>query len=109
MTADLFDFAEARAERDKALRHFEDSQPSFLAQARSLAITIAQQDGRVTIDDVRARLPLPEGIHPNVFGAVFKGKLFEPIGYVPSQRKAAHARAIRVYRLASSARSASHA
>jgi len=109
MTADLFDFAEARAERDKAHRHFEWDQPSFLAQARSLAITIAQRHGRVTIDDVRARLPLPAGVHPSVFGAVFKGKLFEPIGYVASQRKAAHARTIRIYRLASSARSASHA
>jgi hypothetical protein len=75
-----------------------------LGQARALAVVICQKRGSVTADDVRAILPIPLGVHPNVMGAVFNSPLFECIGWQRSEQPQRHANRIAVWRLRNGAR-----
>lgn len=86
--------------RDRQLDFFEVRDEEFLAHCRSVAVAIAQQQGSVSINDVRERVAIPYGKHPSVFGAVFKGKQFTPIGFTEATHPAAHARVVRVYTIA---------
>jgi len=86
--------------RDSQLDFFEVRDEEFIAHCRTVAVAIAQQQGSVSINDVRERVAIPHGKHPSVFGAVFKGKQFTPIGFTEATHPAAHARVVRVYSLA---------
>jgi hypothetical protein len=54
----------------------------------------------VCINDIRAQLRLPAETHPSVLGAVFRSKKFTAVGFTEATHKAAHARVVRVYKLA---------
>ena len=86
--------------RNSQLDFFEVRDEDFLAHCRSVAVAIAQQNGSVSINDVRERVVLPIGTHPSVFGAVFKARQFKPVGFIEATHPAAHARVVRVYTIA---------
>ena len=95
----LFDFAEAKARKESAHDVFEITRTDFLVNARATARRHALNHGTVTIDDDRRFPPLPDGMSPNVFGAVFRSRQWECVGFEPRTRVSAHARTIRRYRL----------
>lgn len=71
---------------------------AWLIKARKAAIEHAQAYGSVTSDDVHEMHPLPEGAHPNLMGAVFRGIPLYLGGYTHSRRPSARGRIIRVYK-----------
>lgn len=91
-----------RTIRDSQLDFFEMRDHDFLEHCRQHAVAIAQREGRVSINEVRLAVTLPNGVHPSVFGAVFKSKQFKPVDYTEATHAAAHARVVRVYKLANS-------
>jgi hypothetical protein len=85
--------------RNQQLDIFEQREPEFLNQCRSLAIQIARRQGEVSINDIRKHIQVPAGTHPSVLGAVFKSKKFRKIGLCEASHPEAHARIIRIYAL----------
>jgi len=80
---------------------FERHRSDWLAEARSVALSIAYRQGTVTIDDVRERCPPPDDIDPRVMGAVFRTSEFTPTGkHIKSARRTCHNRPVMVFRLA---------
>jgi hypothetical protein len=86
--------------RDAQLDFFEQRDSEFLSRCRSLAMQIAMRKGEVSINDIRAHIQVPSGVHPSVLGAVFRTKQFKKVGLCEASHKEAHARVIRVYALA---------
>lgn len=93
-TADI-----GRSIRDNQLALFEVRDTEFLSRCRQLAVEVCHLQGTVCINDIRARIDLPEGMHPSVLGSVFKNKRFQAIGFTEATHREAHARVIRVYKL----------
>jgi hypothetical protein len=85
--------------RDEALAYIECARSKWLGTARFEAIKIAVNKGQVTINDLREVISLPEDFSPNTWGAVFKSKDFEAVGYTQASHAAAHARVVRIYKL----------
>lgn len=96
----MSDLAMGRVLRDAQLTLFERRDTDFLCHCRALAVEIARQQGTVCINDIRAQLRLPAETHPSVLGAVFRSKKFRAVGFTEATHKAAHARVVRVYKLA---------
>jgi hypothetical protein len=71
----------------------------WLDLARAHARRIAREQGEVTIDDVRAHCPPPEGCDPRIMGSVFSQREFERFDFRSSRRQACHGRPIGVFRL----------
>lgn len=92
-------FYAGRNLRDNAILTLEEKRIEWINKARDFAIKIAKKDGRVTINDVRKHIELPEDYHPNTWGAVLRGKQFKAIGFDQALHPAAHARTIRLYQL----------
>lgn len=91
--------AEGRRQRDSQLAMFEASQTDFLSRCRAIAVDIANKRGMVSINDIRAKVDVPPGVHPSVLGSVFRDKRFYVAGYTQATHPAAHARIIRLYGL----------
>lgn len=91
--------AKGRQLRDAALSLFETTRKAWLEEARAEAINHARTHGQVTINDVRQKVQLPEGVHPNAWGAVLKCKELKPVGFDQAHHPAAHARVVRIYGL----------
>lgn len=85
--------------RDSQLALFEIRQTEFLESCRALAIEVCKRNGRVSINDIRARISVPPGVHPSVLGSVFKTKAFSVVGFTEAAHPQAHARIVRVYAL----------
>ncbi len=92
-------FYTGRNLRDAAILTLEEKRVEWINKAREHAVKIARQYGRVTINDVRQHIDLPEDYHPNTWGAVLRGKQFKAIGFDQAVHPAAHARTIRLYQL----------
>ncbi len=90
-----------RAFRDAQLDLFQVRDAVFLEHCRALAVLVAKEQGKVSINDIRARVQMPAHMHPSVLGAVFKSKKFQAIGYTEATHPQAHARVVRVYQLTS--------
>lgn len=88
-----------RSLRDSQLALFEIRQAEFLESCRALAIEVCKRQGSVSINDIRARISVPPGVHPSVLGSVFKTKAFSVVGYTEAAHPQAHARIVRVYAL----------
>jgi hypothetical protein len=86
--------------RNSQLDMFEARDGEFLTRCRNIAMQIAMRKGEVSINDIRAHIQVPSGVHPSVLGAVFRTKQFKKIGLCEASHKEAHARVIRVYALA---------
>jgi len=85
--------------RDNQLALFEIRQAEFLERCRALAIEVAKRQGTVSINDIRARISVPAGVHPSVLGSVFKNRSFSVVGFTEAKHPQAHARIVRVYAL----------
>lgn len=88
-----------RAIRDAQLDLFQVRDAVFLDHCRALAVLVAKEQGKVSINDIRARIQIPANMHPSVLGAVFKTKQFQAVGYTEATHPQAHARVVRVYQL----------
>lgn len=78
---------------------FEASdQRQYLYAARSVAQQISARLGYVTVDQVRAVVPVPEDIEPRILGAVFyPRKEWQHSRAINSHRRACHGRPIGVW------------
>lgn len=92
--------AAGRDMRERQLDIFEQRDHQFLERCRALALLICKQQGQVSINDIRAIIEVPPGVHPSVLGAVFRTKQFKRVGYTEAAHPQAHARVVRVYSLA---------
>ena len=84
--------------RDQALERLEGSRAHWIATARQVARDVCAEQGFVTADDVRARLPIPEEYDGRVMGAVFAKSLFRKIGYQATMISTSHGRPIAVFK-----------
>jgi len=100
----IFDLVEGKRLRDEALETMEARSPEWIVEARRVAVTVAQRQGTVTANDVRAVLE-PLGIfpkHSNSWGSLFRQNIWERTGErVPSRIVTSHASEISVWRLRS--------
>lgn len=87
--------------KEAQLALFESRDKEFLAECRAVAVQICQEFGTVSINDIRQRVAIPAEMHPSVLGAVFRNKQFEACGFTEATHAQAHARVVRVYKLAS--------
>lgn len=85
--------------RDAGIAAVSIGREDWIAKARDMAIWIAKESGQVSINDVRHLIDLPVDYHPSTWGAVFKSKDFEAVGYCQAIHPSAHARVVRVYKL----------
>lgn len=85
--------------RERQLDIFEQRDHQFLERCRSLAVLVCKQRGEASINDIRAIIEVPPGVHPSVLGAVFRTKQFKSVGYTEAFHPQAHARVVRVYKL----------
>lgn len=92
---------DAISERDRVLAAIAQKRENgiYLQFVRPIARELAQRNGYVSIDDVRAELqrrdfPLPEeaGLDSRVFGALFRCKAFIAVTQRPTTRIAVAAR-----------------
>ena len=85
--------------RDAGINRVSLGREDWIAKARDMAWWIAKQSGQVSINDIRGVIDLPDDYHPSTWGAVFKSKDFEAVGYCQATHPSAHARVVRVYKL----------
>lgn len=88
------------ATKEAAMDALEDTRAEWLAEARVQARNIADRHGSVTINEVRAAVPIPSGVDPRVAGAVFRGGDWVCLGYVSSARRTSHGRPVARFALA---------
>lgn len=81
------------------LASIEARNPAVLGALRNLARHLAWERGEISINDLREEAELPEDTTPLVFSAVFRGKEWEPCGFVSAVHPQAHRRCVRLYRL----------
>ena len=76
---------------------------AIVRNARRALLTVLLHRSEATIDDVRRAVAVPEGIDPVCIGAVpgelARLGLIERIGYAPTNRVAAHARPVSIWKL----------
>ena len=94
------DLSAGRAIKQRQLDIFEQRDHEFLERCRQLAELICRDRGQVSINDIRAYIQVPPGVHPSVLGAVFRTKQFRKVGLTEATHPQAHARVVRVYSLA---------
>src|SRR3990167_8881839 len=85
--------------RDDAVERLEGSRADWLASARDVARQVCREQGFVTADDVRARLPIPPQYDGRVMGAVFSKSMFRKIGYQATMIPTSHSRPIAVFKV----------
>jgi hypothetical protein len=81
------------------LDQLETNRRPYIEEARQTARKLLSTRPYITIDDVRAVLPPPEGVDPRVMGAVFKQDEFVSVGWTTSKRKVNHRRPIQRFKL----------
>lgn len=99
MNAVQLSLDQALRRRDLALAQLEGHYPRWLDRARAVAEEICRRWGTVTADDIRAVLAIPEGVHHNVVGSIFKGPRWERVDWQQSEQPQGHGRWIGVWRL----------
>lgn len=85
--------------RDAGIRQVAYGREEWISKARNMAALIAQQSGTVNINDIRGVIDLPNDYHPSTWGAIFKSKDFEAVGYCQATHPSAHARVVRIYKM----------
>lgn len=85
--------------RDEGISRVSMGREEWISHARDTAVAVAKGSGKVTINDLRTLLDMPEGFSPNTWGAILRGDQFQPIGYTQATHPSAHARVVRVYTL----------
>lgn len=85
--------------KDAGLASIEARNPDVLGALRNLARHLVWERGEISINDLREEANLPEDTTPLVYSAVFRGKEWEPCGFVSAVHPQAHRRCVRLYRL----------
>jgi len=83
--------------RDQAIERVAINKESYVQAARKVMHEILDRAGRVTSDDVRDLLPVPDGMDPRVLGAVFARCGLRRIGWKETRYPQAHARPIAIW------------
>lgn len=96
--------ASGEARRDAALDLLRRHRAALCRDLCRAIVGLALDRGTLTADDVRAAVTIPAGIRPVVVGAAMQAVadagLITCIDYRRSRRPVAHARPVRVWRLA---------
>ncbi len=99
--------AEGAARRDAALNLLRVRRADLIRECTAAALRVALERGEVCADHVRALVPIPPDISPKLVGCVFRdladAGVLRRAGFRNSQRPAAHARPLSVWRLADAA------
>lgn len=96
MTEQLSLFASREAQK-AGIEKVSKYQGEWLRTVRLFALAHIRDHGQVTANDVRKKFDLPDGAHPNLWGAVFKDRRFKKTGWTESQVEGRHASAIAVW------------
>jgi hypothetical protein len=83
--------------RDQGIAKVTDNNKAWVEAAREWVIWYAMEYGSVSADDLRRNFSVPDHVHPNAIGAVFRSKWLRRTGFVQSTTPSAHARMIGVY------------
>ncbi len=98
---------EGKRRRDEALARLREHRAAIIRKLQYAAIRVALETGKVCADDVRALVAIPPGMSPKVVGPAFRELVADGLLRYDSsrlsKRPAAHARTIKVWRLADSA------
>jgi hypothetical protein len=96
--------AEGERRRAAALAALAERRAALVRRAQRALLRQLLDTGEATADDVRAAVPLPDGIGPRCYGAVplplADAGIIRHAGYRPTRRPAGHARPIAVWALA---------
>jgi hypothetical protein len=82
--------------QEDAFQALEEAREDWLLAARSF-LGSHPVGTRLTVNEVRDAVPLPDGIDGRVMGVVFKGQPWEMVGYKKSHRATCHKRPISVF------------
>lgn len=97
---DLFRKPESgQAIKQRELERWQENESRWIARARAamLELCLDRNGQPVSSDDVWDLCPPPADCHPSVMGPVFRGGLFQKVGWKASKRPSAHARMISIY------------
>lgn len=84
--------------RDEALDALERARAEYVDHARTIAARICAVGDCITVDDIRALAPPPDGVDPRVMGAVLRAPQWQRVGYVNSRRLVCHKRPVAQFR-----------
>jgi hypothetical protein len=91
--------------RDEAMARLRVKRRSLIVEAKRVALQLALEHHRISVDDVRPLITIPPGITGKYLGAVFRdlkdAGFLRSLGYQASSRKEAHARPIVCWELVS--------
>lgn len=99
--------AEGERRRDKALAILRARRSALIRELQAAALRVALDRGEVCADDVRTLVSIPPDMSPKAVGAAFReladAAYLRRTGFRNSNRPAAHARPLSVWRLADAA------
>ncbi len=90
----------AVAEKDRILDSIALRRKAYLVEARDTARWLCDMQGSTTADEVGRWHPRPEGVGPQVMGALFRTKEFVTCGDATPKLVSSHARRVYRWRLA---------
>lgn len=89
--------------KSKALTGLAARNAAIIRAGQRALLEILLDNATATVDDVRDRVSLPEGMNPKVFGSVpgalAKLEIITDTGFVKSRRPKSHARPVKVWQL----------
>ena len=95
--------ADGEARRDAALSLLRARRADLIRECTAAALRVALDRGEVCADDVRAVVPIPADVSPKLVGCVFRdladAGIIRRTGFRNSNRPAAHARPLSVWKL----------
>ena len=83
--------------KQQAMDLFEKTRIEFLNYARWWAQKIYKEKGNVSVDDIREKIAIPQGLDGRVLGAVFNRKDWKKVGYQSTRVKTSHARPVGIF------------
>ena len=96
--------ADGECRRDAALAQLAATRSVIMRRLQRATVRIALDMGTVTADDVRAVVPIPPRVNPKANGAALRFladcRILVSVGWVRSERPAAHARKIERWAIA---------
>jgi len=99
---------EGESRKAAALAYLAQKRAVYIRQAQRALLLALLERGNATADDIRAKVKLPAGLNPKLFGAapgpLARKGIIEPAGFRNTHRPEAHARTLRVWRLADRAK-----
>lgn len=103
-----FNREEGERRRDSAFRKLEAHRDHLIRAGRRAMLLAALANGRTSIEDARAVVPVPPMVDPKFFGSVpgplAEAGILKRIGYRPTTRAEGHARPVSLWELADAAK-----